>query len=285
MSPPTSSSFHIDRVAAAARGSDPEALAFYRTSSSIPHHLPRRSQPLARPSALGRPTARGSSIEPVRDHLKQGRAAHIPGRRRPRAPWTTRGRDHLLGRAMPCSTPCSALLIQATKADPTHPTHVCMVNRVRLVGAHPRFAPLLASTGVGRLDLDARVTRLPGGDQSGLHQQRLVPEAAGSAPRPRSPALPLLSAASATRGWSTSPALKACCTRSTAAGTSIPGCWDRMLNCTLTILARSLWSNGLLVGESAGSWRRAAGQTEPRRCTPTTDWWRVVSRRSAHSRL
>jgi aspartate/methionine/tyrosine aminotransferase len=37
----------------------------------------------------------------------------------------------------------------------TDPTYAGMVNRVRLVGAVPRFIPLLASTGEWRLDLDA----------------------------------------------------------------------------------------------------------------------------------
>ena len=37
----------------------------------------------------------------------------------------------------------------------TDPTYAGMVNRVRLVGAVPRFAPLVASKGEWRLDLDA----------------------------------------------------------------------------------------------------------------------------------
>ena len=47
----------------------------------------------------------------------------------------------------------------------TDPTYAGMVNRVRLVGAVPRFAPLLASTENGDLILMRSVTRLPSGPE------------------------------------------------------------------------------------------------------------------------
>jgi aspartate/methionine/tyrosine aminotransferase len=142
--------FHIDRVAAAA-GSDAEVLRLENLDTDVP---PPPEAIAATRAAVGTDIANSWLPFSGRDDLKHAVAAHItrrggPEYHGPREVVITCGEGDAMLDALFCVTdPGDEVIL-------TDPTYAGMVNRVRLVGAVPRFAPLLASTGEWRLDLDA----------------------------------------------------------------------------------------------------------------------------------
>ena len=138
--------FHIDRVAAAA-GDDPEVLRLENLDTDVP---PPPEAIAATRAAIGTDAANSWLPFSGRDDLKHAVAAQIARRGGPRY---DRAREIVItcreGDAM-----LDALFCVADAGDEvlmTDPTYAGMVNRVRLVGAVPRFAPLVASKGSGGL--------------------------------------------------------------------------------------------------------------------------------------
>ena len=142
--------FHIDRVAAAA-GSDPEVLRLENLDTDVP---PPPEAVAATRAAVGTQAANSWLPFSGRDDLKHAVAAQIARRGGPDydGPYEiviTCGEGDAILDALFCVTDPGDEVIM------TDPTYAGMVNRVRLVGAVPRFAPLISSTGEWRLDLDA----------------------------------------------------------------------------------------------------------------------------------
>jgi len=142
--------FHIDRVAAAA-GSDPEVLRLENLDTDVP---PPPEAVAATRAAVGTQAANSWLPFSGRDDLKHAVAAQIARRGGPDydGPYEiviTCGEGDAMLDALFCVTDPGDEVIM------TDPTYAGMVNRVRLVGAVPRFAPLISSTGEWRLDLDA----------------------------------------------------------------------------------------------------------------------------------
>jgi aspartate/methionine/tyrosine aminotransferase len=142
--------FHIDRVAAAA-GADPDVLRLENLDTDVP---PPPEAIAATRAAVGTDVANSWLPFSGRDDLKHAVAAQIARRGGPvydgpREIVITCGEGDAMLDALFCVTdPGDEVIL-------TDPTYAGMVNRVRLVGAVPRFIPLLASTGEWRLDLDA----------------------------------------------------------------------------------------------------------------------------------
>jgi aspartate/methionine/tyrosine aminotransferase len=142
--------FHIDRVAAAA-GDDPEVLRLENLDTDVPPPLEAIA---ATRAAIGTDAANSWLPFSGRDDLKHAVAAQIARRGGPRY-------DGPREIVITCGEGDAMLDALFCVADPgdevlmTDPTYAGMVNRVRLVGAVPRFAPLVASSGEWRLDLDA----------------------------------------------------------------------------------------------------------------------------------
>jgi len=142
--------FHIDRVAAAA-GSDPEVLRLENLDTDVP---PPPEAVAATRAAVGTQAANSWLPFSGRDDLKHAVAAQIARRGGPDYDGPceiviTCGEGDAMLDALFCVTDPGDEVIM------TDPTYAGMVNRVRLVGAVPRFAPLISSTGEWRLDLDA----------------------------------------------------------------------------------------------------------------------------------
>lgn len=142
--------FNIDRVAAAA-GNDPDVLRMENLDTDL---APPAEALAATREAIGTPE--GNSWLPFtgRDDLKQAVAEYIERRGGPRYDGPreiviTSGEGDAMLDALFCLTdPGDEVVV-------TDPTYAGMINRVRLVGAVPRLAPLRVQDGGWRLDLDA----------------------------------------------------------------------------------------------------------------------------------
>ena len=142
--------FSIDRVAAAA-GDDGDVLRLENLDTDIP---PPAEAIEATRAAVGDDDANSWLPFTGRDDLKEAVAAHIERRGGPRYEARreiviTGGEGDAMLDALFCLTdPGDEVIL-------TDPTYAGMLNRVRLVGAHPRLAPLRTVDGNWRLDLDA----------------------------------------------------------------------------------------------------------------------------------
>jgi aspartate/methionine/tyrosine aminotransferase len=141
--------FSIDRVAAAA-GDDPEILRMENLDTDI---RPPRAAIEATKAAIDTDEANSWLPFTGRDDLKDAVAAYIQ----------RRGGPAYDGRREIVITPgegVAMLVALYSTTDPgdevilTDPTYAGMINRVRLVGAIPRLAPLRVEGGWWRLDLD-----------------------------------------------------------------------------------------------------------------------------------
>jgi aspartate/methionine/tyrosine aminotransferase len=142
--------FNIDRVAAAA-GSDPDVLRMENLDTDLE---PPPGVVEATQAALGTPEANSWLPFTGRDDLKEAVADFIERRGGPRYDGKreiviTSGEGTAMLDALFCLTDPSDEVVL------TDPTYAGMINRVRLVGAVPRLAPLAAVDGEWRLDLDA----------------------------------------------------------------------------------------------------------------------------------
>jgi aspartate/methionine/tyrosine aminotransferase len=141
--------FSIDKVAAAA-GYDPDVLRMENLDTDV---RPPLEAVAATRAAVG--AQEGNSWLPFtgRGDLKAAVVARIAGRGGPAydpADVTiTCGEGDAMLDALLCTTDMGDEVIL------TDPTYAGMLNRVRLVGAVPRLAPLDSSTGEWRLNLDA----------------------------------------------------------------------------------------------------------------------------------
>ena len=142
--------FNIDRVAAAA-GSDPDVLRLENLDTDLP---PPLEAVQATRRALGEDDANSWLPFTGRDDLKEAVSAYLVRRGAPRYDprreiVITSGEGDAMLDALFCLTdPGDEVLL-------TDPTYAGMINRVRLVGAEPRLAPLRSGTGEWRLDVDA----------------------------------------------------------------------------------------------------------------------------------
>src|SRR3989441_9173122 len=140
---------NIDRVAAAA-GTDPDILRMENLDTDIP---PPEAAMKATRAAIGEDEANSWLPFTGRDDLKDVVAAYIE----------RRGGPHYDGRreiVITCGEGDAMLDALFCLTDPgdevilTDPTYAGMVNRVRLVGAAPRFVPLHVGGGEWRPDGD-----------------------------------------------------------------------------------------------------------------------------------
>lgn len=144
------SGFNIDRVAAAA-GDDPEVLRLENLDTDVP---PPAEAMEATRAAIGEDDANSWLPFTGRDDLKDVVAAYIERRGGPRYDAhgeivITSGEGDGMVDALFCLTdPGDEVIL-------TDPTYAGMLNRVRLVGALPRLAPLYVAEGEWRLDLEA----------------------------------------------------------------------------------------------------------------------------------
>jgi aspartate/methionine/tyrosine aminotransferase len=141
--------FGIDRVAAAA-GSDPEILRLENLDTDI---APPAAAIEATREAAGRDDANSWLPFTGRDDLKAEVAALIE--RRSGVPHDPANVTITCGEG---DSMLDALLATCDPGDEvilTDPAYAGMVNRVRMVGARPRFVPMAVRDGHWRLDLDA----------------------------------------------------------------------------------------------------------------------------------
>jgi aspartate/methionine/tyrosine aminotransferase len=142
--------FNIDRIAAAA-GDDPDVLRLENLDTDI---RPPEEAIEATRAAIGEDDANSWLPFTGRDDLKHAVAAYIERRGGPRYDGAreiviTSGEGDAMLDALFCLTdPGDEVVL-------TDPTYAGMLNRVRLVGAEPRLAPLHVVGGEWRLDLDA----------------------------------------------------------------------------------------------------------------------------------
>ena len=142
--------FSIDRVAAAA-GDDPDVLRLENLDTDVP---PPPEAVEATRAAIGEDDANSWLPFTGRDDLKEAVARHVERRGGPRYDGPreiviTAGEGDAMLDALFCVTdPGDEVVL-------TDPTYAGMLNRVRLVGAVPRLAPLRVEDGEWRLDLDA----------------------------------------------------------------------------------------------------------------------------------
>jgi aspartate/methionine/tyrosine aminotransferase len=141
--------FNIDRVAAAA-GADPDVLRMENLDTDL---RPPGDAIEATKAAIDTPE--GNSWLPFtgRDDLKEGIAAFIERRGGPRYD----GRREIVITSGEGPAMLDALFCLTDSGDEvvlTDPTYAGMINRVRLVGAVPRLAPLHVGDGAWRLDLE-----------------------------------------------------------------------------------------------------------------------------------
>ena len=142
--------FNIDRVAAAA-GNDPEILRMENLDTDIP---PPPAAMEATRAAIGQDDANSWLPFTGRDDLKDAVAAFIKRRGGPRYD----GRREIVITCGEGDAMLDALFCITDPGDEvilTDPTYAGMVNRVRLVGAVPKFAALRVIDGEWRLDLQA----------------------------------------------------------------------------------------------------------------------------------
>jgi aspartate/methionine/tyrosine aminotransferase len=142
--------FSIDRVAAAA-GEDPDVLRLENLDTDIP---PPGEAMEATRAAIGTDEANSWLPFTGRDDLKQAVAAYIERRGGPRYD----GRREIVITSGEGDAMLDALICLTDPGDEvvlTDPTYAGMLNRVRLVGAVSRLAPLHVADGEWRLDLDA----------------------------------------------------------------------------------------------------------------------------------
>ena len=142
--------FNIDRVAAAA-GDDPDVLRMENLDTDL---RPPAEAVAATHAAVD--TYDGNSWLPFtgRDDLKESVAASIERRGGARYD----GRREIVITSGEGTAMIDALFCLTDPGDEvilTDPTYAGMINRVRLVGAVPRLAPLVSTDGDWRLDLDA----------------------------------------------------------------------------------------------------------------------------------
>ena len=142
--------FSIDKVAAAA-GHDPDVLRLENLDTDIPP--PDRALQATR-DAVGMDDANSWLPFTGLDDLKDAVAEYIvrrggPAYDGPREIVITCGEgDAMLDALFVLTDPGDEVVL-------TDPTYAGMINRVRLVGAVPRLAPLVVDQGEWRLDLDA----------------------------------------------------------------------------------------------------------------------------------
>src|SRR5712691_415639 len=142
--------FNIDRVAAAA-GDDPDVLRLENLDTDIP---PPAEAIDATRAAIGTDDANSWLPFTGRDDLKEAVAAFIERRGGPRYD----GRREIVITCGEGDAMLDALFCLTDPGDEvilTDPTYAGMLNRVRLVGAAPRFVPLSPASGEWRLDLEA----------------------------------------------------------------------------------------------------------------------------------
>jgi aspartate/methionine/tyrosine aminotransferase len=142
--------FNIDRVAAAA-GDDPEVLRMENLDTDIP---PPAAAIEATRAALGEDHANSWLPFTGRDDLKEAVADYVERRGGPRYD----GRREIVITCGEGEAIVDALFCLTDPGDEvvlTDPTYAGMLNRVRLVGAVPRLARMVAVAGEWRLDLDA----------------------------------------------------------------------------------------------------------------------------------
>src|SRR5437870_958181 len=141
--------FNIDRVAAAA-GTDPDILRMENLDTDIP---PPEAAMEATRAAIGEDEANSWLPFTGRDDLKDAVAASIERRGGPRYD----GRREIVITCGEGDGMLDALFCTTDPGDEvilTDPTYAGMINRVRLVGAVPRLAPLRVVGGWWRLDID-----------------------------------------------------------------------------------------------------------------------------------
>jgi N-succinyldiaminopimelate aminotransferase len=149
--------FNIDRVAAAA-GDDPDVLRLENLDTDIPP--PAEAMDATR-AAIGEDEANSWLPFTGRTDLKEAVAAFIERRGGPRYDGSreiviTCGEGDAMLDALFCTTdPGDEVVL-------TDPTYAGMINRVRLVGAEPRLAPLVVDQAEWRLDIDALRTAVTG---------------------------------------------------------------------------------------------------------------------------
>jgi aspartate/methionine/tyrosine aminotransferase len=142
--------FNIDRVAAAA-GDDPDVLRLENLDTDVP---PPDEAMEATRAAIGDDEANSWLPFTGRDDLKEAVAAYIERRGGPRYD----GRREIVITSGEGDAMLDALFCLTDPGDEvvlTDPTYAGMLNRVRLVGAVPRLAPLHVEDGEWRLDTDA----------------------------------------------------------------------------------------------------------------------------------
>jgi aspartate/methionine/tyrosine aminotransferase len=142
--------FNIDRVAAAA-GDDPDVLRLENLDTDVP---PPEEAMEATRAAIGEDEANSWLPFAGRDDLKEAVAAYIERRGGARYD----GRREIVITCGEGDAMLDALFCLTDPGDEvivTDPTYAGMINRVRLVGAVPRLAPLHVADGEWRLDLDA----------------------------------------------------------------------------------------------------------------------------------
>jgi aspartate/methionine/tyrosine aminotransferase len=142
--------FSIDRVAAAA-GDDPEFLRLENLDTDVP---PPAAAIAATRAAIGQDEANSWLPFTGRDDLKDAVAAFIERRGGPRYD----GRREIVivpGEGVAILDALYCVTDPGDEVILTDPTYAGMINRVRLVGAVPRLAPLRVVDGWWRLDTDA----------------------------------------------------------------------------------------------------------------------------------
>jgi N-succinyldiaminopimelate aminotransferase len=141
--------FHIDKVAAAA-GEDSDILRLENLDTNVP---PPTEAIEATRAAIGTDEANSWLPFSGRDDLKQAVVEHIARRGGPVYDTSniviTCGEGDAMLDALYCLTNLGDEVLL------TDPTYAGMVNRVRLVGARPRFVALSPVTGRWRLDVDS----------------------------------------------------------------------------------------------------------------------------------
>src|SRR4029077_5087530 len=142
--------FNIDRVAAAA-GDDPDVLRMENLDTDVP---PPQAAMEATRAAIGKDEANSWLPFTGRDDLKDAVSAYIERHGGPRYD----GRREIVITCGEGDAMLDALFCVTDPGDEvilTDPTYAGMLNRVRLVGATPRFVPLRVIDGEWRLDLEA----------------------------------------------------------------------------------------------------------------------------------
>lgn len=142
--------FGIDRVAAAA-GEDPAMLRLENLDTDL---LPPQDALRATREAVGQDDANSWLPFTGKTDLKRAVAAQFTDRSGVAVDPTT----HVVITCGEGDAMVDALFVTTDPGDEvilTDPTYAGMINRVRLVGATPRFVPLRPASGEWRLDLDA----------------------------------------------------------------------------------------------------------------------------------